>query len=54
MSYEECIETKITLWSCIYTYKMESKENIKEKKSFRFLFGYVKNTASTSGKLSWA
>lgn len=41
-SYEECIGTQITLWSCIYTYKMESKENIKEKKSFRFLFGYVK------------
>ena len=32
MSYEECIETKITLWSCIYTYKMESKE----KRSFDF------------------
>ena len=41
-SYEECIGTKITLWSCFCTYKMESKENIKEKRSFRFLFGYVK------------
>ena len=39
---EECIGTKITLWSCIYTYKMESKENIKEKRAFRFFFGYVK------------
>ena len=25
-----------------FTYKMEGEENIKEKRSFRFLFGYVK------------
>mgnify|MGYP005746719883 FL=1 len=34
-----------------YTYKMEREENIKEKRSFRFLFGYVKKYRKYFGQI---
>lgn len=34
-----------------YTYKMEGEENIKEKRSFRFLFGYVKKYRKYFGQI---
>ena len=34
-----------------FTYKMEGEENIKEKRSFRFLFGYVKKYRKYFGQI---
>ena len=34
-----------------YTYKMEGEENIKEKRSFRFLFGYVRKYRKYFGQI---
>ncbi len=34
-----------------FTYKMEGEENIKEKRSFRFLFGYVKKYRKHFGQI---
>ena len=34
-----------------FTYKIESEENIKEKRSFRFLFGYVKKYLKYFGQI---
>ena len=34
-----------------FTYKMQSEENIKEKRSFRFLFGYVKKYRKYFGQI---
>ena len=34
-----------------YTYKMEGEENIQEKRSFRFLFGYVKKYRKYFGQI---
>ena len=34
-----------------FTYKMESEENVKEKRSFRFLFGYVKKYRKHFGQI---
>ena len=34
-----------------FTYKMEGEENIKERRSFRFLFGYVKRYRKYFGQI---